>query len=126
MRELAQIAAAPAALKVETSGDDGLAASFAIFSHAVALVGVGISMGSAARGGWAGLHVRVGECGREVLEHAVLPGAAAASGVPARFLGVTKDALVATRTGAARKIAAGLGFGHSGFGPDDLPAVFLG
>jgi hypothetical protein len=46
--ELAEIAAAPAALKVETSGDDGLAAGFAIFSNALA--GVGVSIVSASRG----------------------------------------------------------------------------
>jgi hypothetical protein len=36
--------------------------------------------------------------------------------------GVTKDATIAACTGAARKVAAELGFGHSGFGLDNLPA----
>jgi hypothetical protein len=122
VRKLAEIAVAPAALKVETSGADGLTASFAICSNFAALAGVGVSISSALRGGWTGLQVRGSGCGRRVLKQAVLPHAAAASVVPTRFLAVAKDALVATRADAARKIAAGLGFGHSWFGLDDLPA----
>jgi hypothetical protein len=116
VRKLAEIAVAPAALKVETSGADGLTASFAICSNFAALAGVGVSISSALRGGWTGLQVRGSGCGRRVLKQAVLPHAAAASVVPTRFLAVAKDALVATRADAARKIAAGLGFGHSWFG----------
>jgi len=39
---------------------------------------------------------------------------------------VAKDANIAARADAARKVAAELGFGHSGFGPGDLPAVASG
>ena len=39
---------------------------------------------------------------------------------------VAKDATIAARADAARKVAAELGFGHSGFGPGDLPAVASG
>ncbi len=39
---------------------------------------------------------------------------------------VAKNAAIAARTGAARKVAAALGFGHSGFGLDNVPAGVSG
>jgi hypothetical protein len=58
-------------------------------------------------------HVKCSQFGR-VLKLAVLARAAPTDGVAARLLGVAEDTLVATGAGAARKVAAALGFGDFG------------